>query len=326
METTSLIQEPQKKQKLNEEEDIDGNNKCLSNLPKEVLLHIISSLSTKDAVRTSVLSKRWEYMWVSIPNLVFERSLRSKRTLLMNFVDRALCLRDSDIKRFILSCDVLSDASRVNTWISAVVRHNVQELYIELENFKGDFSLPYCLFTCKTLTSLHLNMWYMILKLPPTICFSNLKILIIESVTFSNERLTQQLFSGLPVLEELQLHECKWGGLKTVSISAPKLRSLSIHEIEMQNCRYGDGRQVMIFGDSLQEFYYDGFLHRDFCLYNSFSLEVSEIHVIDDDETPRQMAYHVYKLLIGLSNVKFLTLHCGMVEVCLLLCKYKILV
>jgi hypothetical protein len=116
------------------------------------------------------------------------------------------------------------------------------------------------------------------------------------------------------------------GGLKTVSISAPKLRSLSIQEIEMQNCRYGDGRQVMIFGDSLQEFYYDGFLHRDFCLYNSFSLEVSEIHVIDDDETPRQMAYHVYKLLIGLSNVKFLTLHCGMVEVCLLLCKYKILV
>jgi hypothetical protein len=63
METTSLIQEPQKKQKLNEEEDIDGNNKCLSNLPKEVLLHIISSLSTKDAVRTSVLGNTCGFLF-----------------------------------------------------------------------------------------------------------------------------------------------------------------------------------------------------------------------------------------------------------------------
>jgi hypothetical protein len=212
MQTTSVIQKPQKKQKLNR------NRKCLGNLPEEVLRHILSFLPTKDVVKTSLLCKRWEYLWTSIPTLDFHQSHNSpamkerKRTLFMNFVDRVLCLRgSSDIKRFTLCCDVLHDVSRVNTWISTALRHNVQELYIELANFKGEFSLPYVLFTCKTLTSLHLNMSDIILKLPTTICFSNLKILSIENVIFPQQYLTRKLFSGLPVLEELKLKDCSRG-------------------------------------------------------------------------------------------------------------------
>jgi hypothetical protein len=322
MEANSLIQNPQKKQELNEE-DIDGNSKCLSNLPEEILLHILSFLPTKDVVRTCVLSKRWDYLWASIPNLVFEQSLPAKRTLLMNFVDRALCLRySSDIKRFTLRCDVLCDSSRVNTWISAVVRHNVQELSIELDKFEGVFSLPYCLFTCKTLTSLQLEMPY-ILKLPTTICFSNLKILTIRNVTFSDEYLTQQLFSGLPVLEELVLFGCSWGDLKSVCISAPKLYFLHIWETEIPDddfWNYKDVCQVMIVGDSLKEFYYMGLMCGDYCLYKSFSLEKGELdtnyeYVSDHDYIPDEIIHGMYKLLVGLSSVKSLRLSSDVVEV-----------
>jgi hypothetical protein len=242
METSCLIQEPQKKQKLNEEdEDINGNGKCLAELPEEILRHILSFLPTKDAVRTCLLSKRWKYLWASIPILDFKSTYfgcpivsksipvmdfveamkkhesnrrsnrRNNRRLLMNFVERVLCLRDSyAIKRFALCFDVLRDAACVKTWISAVVRHNVQELDINLYNLKGEFSLPYVLFTCKTLTSLNLHV-PCILELPKTVWFSNLKNLTIEYVTFSDEYLTQQFFSGLPVLEELCLNECSWG-------------------------------------------------------------------------------------------------------------------
>jgi hypothetical protein len=71
-ETTCLIQEPQKKQKLNEEDRyIDGNNKYLGNLPDKILRHILLFLPIKDVVRTSVLSKSWEYRWASISNLDF---------------------------------------------------------------------------------------------------------------------------------------------------------------------------------------------------------------------------------------------------------------
>jgi hypothetical protein len=324
MEPNSLIQKPQKKQKLNEQQDIDGNSKCLGNLPEEILQHILSFLPTQDAFRTSVLCKRWEYLWASIPNLDFDMlhswhpNKRRKRMLFMNFVDRVFCLRDSsDIKRFTFCCDVLSAASRVNTWVISAVRHNVQELHIELHNYKGEFSLPYCLFTCKTLTSLYLDVCC-ILKLPTSVCFSNLKILTIRNVTFSDDYLTHQFFSGLPVLEKLKLNGCCWGGLKVVRISAPKLHFLRIGEFEREKLRFGDGCQVMIFGVSLKEFEYYGSLCTEYCLYESLSLEKADIH-IDYVNTSEQIAHRMYKLLTGLSNVEFLRLSPNVVKVCLLL-------
>ncbi|XP_059438753.1 F-box/LRR-repeat protein At4g14103-like [Corylus avellana] len=326
METTCVIQKTQKKQKLSEKEDIDGNIKSLGSLPEEVLRHILSFLPTEHAVRTSVLSKRWEYLWVSIPNLDFDRYTYDKRKfvereLLMNFVDRALCLRDSSsvIKRFTLCCDVLLDASRVCTWISTAVSHNVQELNIDIRDFDVVFSLPSCLFTCKTLTSLYLNMWSYILKLPTTICFSNLKILTIKDVTFSNEYLTQQLFSGLPVLEELKLEDCSWGNLKFVTISAPKLHSLSIFKMEVLDDdigRSGDLCLVMIVGDSLKEFYYEGLMFAEYCLYNSFRVEKAEIVTKSKyDRIPTNIARFLWNLLIGLSRVELLRLSSDMVKV-----------
>jgi hypothetical protein len=162
-------------------------------------------------------------------------------------------------------------------------------------------------------------MWY-ILKLPTTICFSNLKILTVEYVTFPNEYLTQQLFSGLPVLEELELKNCSWGGLKFVSISAPKLHSLSIFETKMPDANfwnYSDVCQVMIVGDSLKEFYYKGILFSDYCLCKSFLLEKAEIDT-HSEFLAEQFGRRSYKLLIGLSNVKLLRLSSDVVEVFLL--------
>lgn len=98
MEANSLIQKPYKKQKLNVEQDIDGNNNCLGNVPEEIPLHILSFLRTKDAVRTSVLCKRWEYLWASVPNLGFNllhashTKRKHRRPLFMNLVDMVFCL------------------------------------------------------------------------------------------------------------------------------------------------------------------------------------------------------------------------------------------
>ncbi len=78
-----------------------------------------------------------------------------------------------------------------------------------------------------------------ILKLPTTICFSNLKTLTLESVTFSDEYLIEQLFYGMLVLEKLCLQDCSWRGLKVVRLSAPKLHSLRIHECREKKSRMG---------------------------------------------------------------------------------------
>lgn len=88
-----------KTQELSKEHSMNKGRNKLCNLPDIVLQHILSFLGTKDAVRTSVLSKRWLYLWVSMPNLNFIQGPGKmndwNRKLFMNLVERALVLRKS---------------------------------------------------------------------------------------------------------------------------------------------------------------------------------------------------------------------------------------
>jgi len=53
-----------------EEGDILDNK-----LPKSIIIHILSFLPTKDAVRTSILSKRWEHRWSSSGYFIMTRRI-----------------------------------------------------------------------------------------------------------------------------------------------------------------------------------------------------------------------------------------------------------
>ncbi|XVE50580.1 hypothetical protein DITRI_Ditri01bG0174300 [Diplodiscus trichospermus] len=101
----------------------------ISNLPDEIISHILSFLSTKEAVRTSILSTRWRYCFAFVSNLDFElianlRLSPKKRNRLtksfMNFVDRVLFLHNrTGIENFCLKCGERVDSRRVCGWLSA---------------------------------------------------------------------------------------------------------------------------------------------------------------------------------------------------------------
>jgi hypothetical protein len=209
---------------------------------------------------------------------------------------------------------VQCDVSCVGSWITAAVRHNVEDLAIRLKDFRGQFSLPHCVFTCDTVKLLLLDM-PCILKAPPIICFSNIIVLRIESVTFSDDYTTQQFFSGLPVLEVSQSSDD----------FCPQASFSNHNEADLwnQSC---DGQNdcddhhdfesccIMIFEDNIKWIFYTGEFFNVYWFYNSFSLERAKIDVTYSTSTycykrRRQGACRMLKVLIKLANVNDLRLY-----------------
>ncbi|KAI8558055.1 hypothetical protein RHMOL_Rhmol04G0058700 [Rhododendron molle] len=217
---------------LSQEQNVCEGNDIISSLPGNVLRHILSFLSTKEAIRTSILSTKWEYLWTSISNIdltddTFPRTGKKEDRSLLDFVDRVFHFHDaSDIKSLTVKSSELVNSSRVNSWISASMRHNIEELNLSL-SWKAQPVLPCHLFTCQSLVTLKLFMNWS-LKVPSLTHFSNLKTLELSYVTFSDDNSTQHLFSSCPVLQELALVKCGWKNLKTIMICIPTLRRLTI--------------------------------------------------------------------------------------------------
>ncbi|KAG2308026.1 hypothetical protein Bca52824_027774 [Brassica carinata] len=100
----------------------------LSNLPDSLLCKILSDFSTKESGRTSVLSKRWRYLWLNVPVLdfTFRRILRF-----------LCCENEQHLERFKLLYWVGEhDASRFKSWMDAVTRRKI--LHLSLYN-EGDY-------------------------------------------------------------------------------------------------------------------------------------------------------------------------------------------
>lgn len=75
----------------------------ISYLPDSILCHILSFVPTKLAAITSVLSKRWEQVWLSVLALYFDQEAFIDFNSFHNFVSLTMSLRDRDKEIPILS-------------------------------------------------------------------------------------------------------------------------------------------------------------------------------------------------------------------------------
>ncbi|XP_038688810.1 putative F-box/LRR-repeat protein At4g15060 [Tripterygium wilfordii] len=258
-----------------------NSKRSISKLPDVILQRILSFLPTKDAVKTSVLSRRWEYLWTSIPNLEFRED--SARDNVIPFADRAISLHVSDIKKFTLECYKDGDEPCIRRLITAVVRRNVEELEINTDDARDRLlQLPESLYVSASLTRLDLTICC-ILKFPPSTCLSSLKHLRFKFIKFTDDVSTQQFFSGCPVLETICFDESVWTNLCSVGLRAPKLWKLEIIEDQNERCdpepEPSDGCEVVIFAPSLRYFDYDGEFLNDYCIYDSPTLNEAKIHL-----------------------------------------------
>nr|XP_011462152.1 PREDICTED: LOW QUALITY PROTEIN: putative F-box/FBD/LRR-repeat protein At5g22670 [Fragaria vesca subsp. vesca] len=210
----------------------------ISELPDDLICHILSFLPTLSAVRTTLLSKRWNEMWTFVRHLDFDiyRDKFRYESHFTSFVQSILLRRSSlDIEkirfRYANSPD---ESSYLNDLVSAAVSCNVIELDLQIHGpcwYVVD--LPRSIFRCKTLKVLKLCIDQDIdIPEPPTSgCFPSLKIFHL-TVVDPHETLGR-LLSYIPVLEDLSIHvEVKYSHIFydniNVKVSAPELKTLKL--------------------------------------------------------------------------------------------------
>ncbi|KAI3833973.1 hypothetical protein MKW92_020292 [Papaver armeniacum] len=213
----------------------------ISKLTETLIHHILSFIDFKYAIQTCVLSKRWRYVWTSLPALNFDSKLYfSGRTCdhkrVLDFVDNVLTLRDSrgsDIQKFHLVCGPFYSraddfwTSRLHRWIIHVVKANVEDINVHYDS-KAVFKVPDCVFMCKSLKSLVLDISCRII-LPNSLCLVRLKYLKLKDSSLNNEEQIQKLLSSCPVLEHLELSDVSSNGHINISISSLTLKHFGLH-------------------------------------------------------------------------------------------------
>ncbi|XP_020873182.1 FBD-associated F-box protein At5g38590-like isoform X2 [Arabidopsis lyrata subsp. lyrata] len=198
----------------------------ISGLHDDLLVKILSFLPTEVAVSTCVLSKRWEFLWMWLPNLDFIYTC-VQRPGLMDFIDRKLPIhRAPVIERLRLHVTRYShiEPENIKRWIEIAVSRYVRELDIDYYTKNKNYLLPSSLFTCKSLVTLKLQ-WIALIDIPSMV-FPSLKTLELKDLIFVDG--LQKLLSICPVLEDLSVDFYEHDKTKEFSIIVPSLQSLSI--------------------------------------------------------------------------------------------------
>ncbi|KAI3876892.1 hypothetical protein MKW92_016917 [Papaver armeniacum] len=248
----------------------------ISNLPDSLIHHILSFLNIKHVAQTSVLSKRWSYIWITVPILDFQdwgciRPTSSETNKFMDFVDGTLHRRHSgaNTQRFAITWYNNLNEYRVNSWIFNAVRSNVQQVTLRLIQDEP-MIITRSLFTCESLISLKLNVVPSV-SFPNYISFPKLKCLELDGVAFSNEYWNEKLFSNCPVLEDFSMEHCTWFGVPNFCISTPALKHFKIDNWEDEWLPRGEddglrGCTLKVDAPNLETFYYNGSVAKEYVL------------------------------------------------------------
>ncbi|KAL5730385.1 hypothetical protein ACHQM5_003211 [Ranunculus cassubicifolius] len=217
---------------LIEKPDEDDRICCL---PGSMARHILFFSDMDDVNYTSVLSRRWRYLWMSILCLDFSVIFWWLKECIITFLGKLFFNRQGPkFQKLHISYNFEeSDIIQVDSWIRFAIRHNVEELDLKFssgnrpndEGMYKPYKLPHSIFTSQSLT--HLTLSYCDLNLPSTICISSLKTLSLQLGNISMDAI-MSLTSCCPLLETLFLDRCNRLEDLIVILENPNLRFLAI--------------------------------------------------------------------------------------------------
>ncbi|XP_023638925.1 F-box/LRR-repeat protein At1g06630 [Capsella rubella] len=297
-----------------------GSRDAISCLPHEVLGVILSSVPTKLAASTSLLSKKWRNVFALVHNLDFddsdllqpeegEEEMGVMRESFRNFVDTTLALQcGSPIKRFSLKChihDYYSESAHLVRWVCNALDRGVLDLSLETS---VQALIPSELFTSKTLVKLRLGTQVTVEVFPPEASLPALKILIFESVLIRPDDMCNVLLPGCPVLEELYLYYDGFEGWP-YRITSQTIKRLVVQydEFEIESMSF-----MSIDAPNLLFLDYSHYALYDYPLVNLASLVEARL---DIQYSKRVVRPDITGLINGISNVETLHLSPDSVDV-----------
>ncbi|CAN7122175.1 unnamed protein product [Brassica rapa subsp. narinosa] len=202
----------------------------ISFLPDDFLLQILSLLPTKDVLTTSVLSKRWQYLWKLVHKLEYTYCDRNAdHGRFVSFVDRSLLLSTAPVLES-LQFNIRRKCSDIDIgfWIRTAVKRGLRELsfdYWPHNTINEPSKLPQSLFTCGTLVVLKLTDVSLVDVTFP-VCFQLLKTLQLSCVIYIDDETPQKLLSSCKILQELDVNRVKNDNVTIFSINVPSLQKL----------------------------------------------------------------------------------------------------
>ncbi|XP_044354649.1 F-box/FBD/LRR-repeat protein At1g13570-like [Triticum aestivum] len=150
----------------------------ISRLPDAVLRDIVSRLPAKDAARTAALASRWRPLWRSAPLTLADSHLlpdgRAGGQLVIGAaspravtaaVSRVLAAHPGPFRCVHLTRTTMEEhRGEMARWLDILAAKGVQELVFVNRPLPIDLRLPATIFSCASLTRLHLGVW----RLPDT--------------------------------------------------------------------------------------------------------------------------------------------------------------
>ncbi|CAH9126555.1 unnamed protein product [Cuscuta epithymum] len=205
----------------------------ISELPGDVIDHILGFLPIRDAARTSALSTVWRDVWLSVSQLRFDRKFfdyiqyNYVMASAMFIINKILMKHNGPIRKFVFDFTMfyLKDDEDKSRWaefdelLLFLTRNGVEEMDLSFES--SAYILPDFIYSCSTLKKLSLCGVF-IEPIKASCIFPNVTSLYLEDVECDSKNLVQ-CPADLPMLKSLV---CR--NISGFNITAPKLSCLTI--------------------------------------------------------------------------------------------------